>query len=227
MNEKLSYSPGPLSLMGVRYAVLPSDEPVASEHWKLVDTGEIEPRVTLRGADATTNTPQPYSLYEFASPMPRAFVIGHTEIAYSGEAMIGQLSQIDPREVVIVVEDPWPEGDQQDFQPAEIVELSPTRAVINAELDANGFLVLAENYAKGWKATVNGKPAKVVPVYIGFRGVALSPGKHRVEFHYEPPLCNVGLILTAISLAVVGLLLWNEFRPLPAGDSSDDGAGDG
>ena len=49
------------------------------------------------------------------------------------------------------------------------------------------ILVAANLYSPFWKASVDGKPAKIFPADQAFQGIRLEAGPHRVELSYEPP----------------------------------------
>jgi uncharacterized membrane protein YfhO len=75
----------------------------------------------------------------------------------------------------------------------------------------NTLLVLGEKYYKGWKATVDGKSAEVVPVDHVLRGVYLTPGTHRVEFVFDPLPFKIGKWLTLLSFAFFVVMLGREW----------------
>jgi len=70
--------------------------------------------------------------------------------------------------------------------PAKINRYEPERVLLTADSPAGGVLVLTDNWAEGWKATVDGSPAKVMRVDHSLRGVALGAGTHTIEFVYRP-----------------------------------------
>ncbi len=50
----------------------------------------------------------------------------------------------------------------------------------------DGWLLVTDRWAPGWRAWVNDRPT---PVWIGnlaFRAVAVQRGENHVRFHYEP-----------------------------------------
>ena len=72
----------------------------------------------------------------------------------------------------------------------------------------NTLLVLGEKFYKGWKATVDGKSTTIYPVNYILRGVYLTPGKHTVEFLFDPLPFKIGKLLTFISFAIfAGMLI--------------------
>jgi len=85
------------------------------------------------------------------------------------------------------------------------------RIVVEAATPQDALLVLGEKYYKGWKATVDGKRAEIVPVDHILRGVYLSPGNHRVEFVFDPLPFKVGKLLTLASFAFFAVMLGREW----------------
>jgi len=66
--------------------------------------------------------------------------------------------------------------------------------------------VLADTYYPGWRATVDGAPARIVAANHLFRGVPVPAGRHRVRFEYRPWQVPVGIAVSALALLVVLLL---------------------
>jgi len=63
------------------------------------------------------------------------------------------------------------------------------------------LLVLAENWAEGWSARVDGSPVPVYRVNFLQQAVRLEPGRHRVEFRYVAPGARAGFLLASLGLA--------------------------
>ena len=80
----------------------------------------------------------------------------------------------------------------------------PERVVIRARSPGRGLLILSDNDYPGWKATVDGRAADVERVDYLFRGVALGPGAHTVEFRFEPLSWRIGWIVSLVSLVAAG-----------------------
>lgn len=77
---------------------------------------------------------------------------------------------------------------------------------VDVATEANGaaLLVLADNFYKDWKASVDGKPAEIYRTNHTFRGVVVPAGRHRVSFSFEPAGLATGFY---IYLATIGLLV--------------------
>lgn len=76
---------------------------------------------------------------------------------------------------------------------------------------ANSLLVMGEKYYRGWKATVDGKPADIQQVNYLLRGVYLGPGSHSVEFRFDPLPFKIGKYLTLASFAFFAGMLIREY----------------
>jgi len=178
-----------LDLLNVKY-LLTDQEP--GEKWELVYKGEGTVRV-----------------YRNRNVLPRAFVVYRAEIVENSDKSLERLldKQFNFREQVIL-EQPPPNWSEPEQTPATAPEVrfrvyEPNRVILDVRTEADGLLVLTDNYAPGWQAFLDTKP---IPIYIAdhaFRAVVVPAGQHRVEFVYRPPSFYAGAtlsLLTAISL---------------------------
>lgn len=86
----------------------------------------------------------------------------------------------------------------------------------HSSLDRPVLMFFSVPYDRGWTAWVNGEPAKIEKVNIGFMAVRLYAGENDIRFDYLAPGLKEGLI---ISLCGAGLLIAYMFicrRFLPA-----------
>src|SRR5262249_45475858 len=91
---------------------------------------------------------------------------------------------------------------------ARFVRDDPEHIVIDVDAPARGFLLLADQYYPGWRATVNGD---AVPIQRGnyiFRLVEVPAGSSRVELRFRPLSVAVGGVLSLLGLTVCAVLLW-------------------
>lgn len=84
------------------------------------------------------------------------------------------------------------------------------KITISEEAPSASLLVLGEKYYNGWKALVDGKKADIYPVNYILRGVYLTPGKHRIEFVFDPLPFKIGKYLTLASFAMFAAMLARE-----------------
>jgi hypothetical protein len=160
-------------------------------------------RMTINGE----TDPPPRYAYEVLrneTPLPRAFVVGGARELSSWSDFEQALANIDFRREVILDTDVLPAGPRSEFRGAQVVDTSPNRIVISADLDAPGYLVLSELAFPGWRARVNGMEIRPLKANMAFRAIPLPAGRHEVVFAFHPP----GLMLGAgISAATLLLLL--------------------
>ncbi len=90
---------------------------------------------------------------------------------------------------------------------ARLLLRDTNRVLIDATLGCKGMLVLAETFAPGWKAKVDGKSVKLYDPYELLRGVVVEPGHHTVEMYYLPNSVILGGLLTAFGSLVMAFLL--------------------
>ena len=86
-----------------------------------------------------------------------------------------------------------------------------------AETGRNALLVLGEKYSRGWKAYLDGQETDIVPVNHILRGVYLTPGKHKVEFVFDPLPFKIGKYITLASFALFLAMLLREWRKAGTG----------
>jgi hypothetical protein len=96
----------------------------------------------------------------------------------------------------------WVEGGGE----ASVTEWTPNR--VTARATGPGRLVVGEMTYPGWRATLDGRPVKIETVDGIFRAVDLPAGEHSVVFEFLPVTVIAGGILTLLSIAALGILLW-------------------
>jgi hypothetical protein len=165
-----------------------------------------------------------WKIYKNATAFPRAWLV-HTVIVEPRNASVFQRlndPNIDLRQTAFI-----------DTALAEILESSASAAseqAVVSNYKANSFsvsvatqgralLVMSETFYPGWRATVNGKSARIYKVDGGLRGVIVPAGDSHVSFHYLPSSVLIGAALSAI--AFIGTLMFWYFgrrRPSAASD---------
>jgi hypothetical protein len=104
--------------------------------------------------------------------------------------------------------------DFHDFEsfPGEVSEGSVAGLVVSpgrVELDvtANGpqpaFVAVNQTWDEGWKARVDGVPARLVRTDISLSGLLVSPGRHHVVLVYEDPWVTAGILVSLAGLAAL------------------------
>ncbi len=190
-------------LLGIRFVVTGARQ-TELEGWRRVATGELPQPVQIRGSQP--GKPIAFQIFENLELMPRAFVVGNVAECADLETQerIDQLEKLNPRETVQLERDVLPDGARSEYRPAKIDEYKADRVTVSVELEASGYLVLADLYHPGWKATVDGEAIEILPADLALRAVPLDAGSHVVEFSYECPGQKAGL---TVSLAALIALL--------------------
>ena len=110
-------------------------------------------------------------------------------------------------------------ADGQDFKGSENIVIDSTATIAlnlykpnHVKYTSNnknyGFAVFSEMYYKnGWKATIDGKEAKIYNVDYVLRGLEIPAGKHSIEFKFEPQVIQTGSTIALFSAIGVMLLL--------------------
>lgn len=90
---------------------------------------------------------------------------------------------------------------------AKIVREDNNSVFIEVETETAATLVLADAWAPGWRAEVNGRARPIIP-FLGFlRSVRVPPGRSQVAFRYLPPGWRVSLLASAGAVGLLFLLL--------------------
>lgn len=84
-----------------------------------------------------------------------------------------------------------------------ISEDTPEKMVLDAEVEAPGYLVIRDAYYPGWTARIDGVVSKITPIDKLFRAMPVLPGKHRIVLTYEPQSMHTGILLS-----IIGTILW-------------------
>jgi hypothetical protein len=154
-------------------------------------------------------------VYENTSALPRAFFVPTLERVPEDQvlAMLAD-GRVDPRRTALVgVRDGAAAGREggDASGSAAIVRNDPQDLEIEVAADGPGFLFLADQYAPGWVAEVNGRPAEILAANHAFRLVAVPEGRSRVAFHYRPLGVRIGALVSAATGLLVAAL-WVRSR---------------
>ncbi|MDD3338040.1 MAG: YfhO family protein [Lachnospiraceae bacterium] len=87
---------------------------------------------------------------------------------------------------------------------------SQVDASVNAASD--GLLFVAIPYEIGWNVYVDGVEQEKIQVNLGFTGVHLTAGQHKVSFRYTCPGVSAGVAMSRISLLLFALCITIHIR---------------
>src|SRR5262249_9408037 len=197
---------------------------------RLLRLGSVSHVVTLHDAAPEGLEPagqfpdvlaDPVRLWRVPDPLPRILLVGGARVAAPLEALaLIANGDADPRREVVVSE-----GQDVvaavDFQgSARFVEERPGFLKAEAEASHAGYLVILDAFARGWRATMDGRDVPVLRANGVFRAIALPPGRHEIVCRYVPdPLIRAGVPAVLLLGAALGLVVHGVWRARPAGPS--------
>ncbi|HEX7598296.1 MAG TPA: YfhO family protein, partial [Polyangia bacterium] len=81
------------------------------------------------------------------------------------------------------------------------------RLVAVCTAQERGLAVFVEQYDRGWHATVDGRPARLLRANLIMRALSLEAGMHRIVLEFRTPGLGVGALISVFSLLLL-LALW-------------------
>jgi len=145
-----------------------------------------------------------YRVFENNTSFPRAFTVSDVRIVKDNEKLLQLMFENNLKNMAFVQEDVGVTSHASTGS-AQIVEYESSRVRIKTMTSQSELLVLTDNFYPGWKATVNGKSAKIVKTDYSFRGVVVPAGESEVVFSYIPKSFIWGLVLALFGL--LGIVL--------------------
>ena len=158
---------------------------------------------------AVPDTDGPFALFEFKAALPRAKLYDHWQINTNNPAVLKQLFSpaFNPESSVFVAggvpANAATVSTNQTAGGVEFVSYAPKDIVLKADAALPSVLLLNDHYDPNWKVLVDGKSEKLLRCNFLMRGVYLLPGRHNVEFKFQPP---VGLLYVSLAAIATGLL---------------------
>ena len=193
-----------LDLAATRFVVMPTLMRARPDVATFVRDAGLEPRPALSPALA---------LFENPHALPRAYVTYRARRAPPAREVLSLMARegFDPLVESFVECDTDLDGANDAparGAPATIVRDEPQTVDVQATLTAPGLVVLADTYARGWRASVDGAPVPILATNHLFRGVLAPAGAHLVRFEYRPPALRIGTALTLLSALALTILAW-------------------
>jgi hypothetical protein len=160
---------------------------------------------------------EPIRIYRPPVIHPRAHVVSGVRVATEPDAYRLLVDpSFDPGREVILEHGSDVRADPELVGSASVVRMRADRVHVLAQADRPAYLVLADAWDEGWRASINGRPAPVRRANVLFRAVSLPPGRHEVVFSYEPRLLQVGIAVSCLGVVVLlGLALARLRAPSP------------
>jgi hypothetical protein len=158
-------------------------------------------------------------ILENRNVLPKAWLAPSAVLVGTPQDMLGALLDpaFDPRRLALVesappiqmanFNAPLPGSPGQ----VRVLRYEGERIDLDADVSMNSMMILGEKYYKGWRATVDGKQTEIYPVDHVLRGIYLTPGKHTVQFVFDPLPFKIGKYLTLASFAFFAFMFGREF----------------
>jgi hypothetical protein len=146
-------------------------------------------------------------LYRNRDVLPRAYVVGATEVVAADAAIERLLDEDFDARNVALLEEPLPQEVEVQAGATGAVEWMERGADgqrLRVTADRAALLMVLDNWLPAWEATVGGRAAPVLRANHTFRAIPVPPGEHVVTLRYRADTLRSGAF---ISLAVLALLL--------------------
>ncbi|MGD9683996.1 MAG: hypothetical protein AB7W16_22740 [Candidatus Obscuribacterales bacterium] len=162
-------------------------------------------------------------LYEVRGALDRAYLSQATSDIESRnkaiDAILDPASGFDPAAATLVEgggEAPGaPDAERSMRKSIEWTESTSTRIVLAVKAKSPGFLVLADQDYPGWRASLDGAPARILTANGFTRAVSIpQAGDHEVVFEYHPDSFYLGLALAGLGLLLVPYLYFRSRKEL-------------
>jgi hypothetical protein len=151
-------------------------------------------------------------LFENPRALPRAYVTYAARPAPVARELLAEIAQerFDPLVESFVEGDGLARaaGAPPRGGPATIVRDDAQLVEVRASLAAPGLVVLADTFASGWRASVDGVAAPILATNHLFRGVPAPAGDHLVRFEYRPRSLRLGAAISLTTALGLAVLAW-------------------
>jgi hypothetical protein len=148
-------------------------------------------------------------VFENRKAFPRVWS-AHQAVSLPDAASLAQARRaaaFDARSTVLLAGEPAPAlaACQSSDEDVEMPYHGPNQLTITADLKCRGMVILTDAWFPGWRATVDGKPARIYQVYGGVRGVVAEAGRHVIEMKYRPWSVMLGAMMTMVACFLAAL----------------------
>lgn len=93
------------------------------------------------------------------------------------------------------------------------VQETANSAVIDVEASGDALLVMSITPHRYWNVAIDGVRASAIPVNVGFQGVVVPSGRHRVTMRYRNPVVIGSAVVSASMLLILGWFYVTERTP--------------
>lgn len=199
-NSAVFAAPPPvaLDLLQIRWVVAPAGNPPFAD----------APLVARDGR---------WALYQRGDAPPRASILSSWQVVPNAERALQAVVSpgFNPEGTVILERDPGLRPSPRPAGTGTVAYrgLGPQAAEIVVDAPSPSVVLIRIPYDSGWHATVDGRPAQVLPADYVIQGIPVPAGHHVVRLGYDDPSIGYGLAGSAASLAgLLGVALFLHLR---------------
>jgi hypothetical protein len=149
----------------------------------------------------------PLRVYGIKDPLPRARFVSRARPAAYPDDLARSLADpgFDPAREVLLDGAPSEAASPEVSADVRVLQDDPERVRIAVAAEGPGYVVLADAFAPGWQARLDGVKAGLLRADGLFRAVAVPAGPHEIEMTYLPGSVLLGAGLSACGLLVTGI----------------------
>lgn len=188
-----------IDLFGIKYLVVPSSLDIESVSEELDNSYDL----VYEWNDV--------KVYQNLTYEGIAFVIGSIRHYHTDDELLELLSdpELDVYDIAFSNDTELSQKYDQvePLSSTEIVKYDFDEVVYKVTSSSPGVLVMSELYWPGWKAFINGEEGEIIKINGIFRAVEVPEGVSEVVLMYEGGGDTVGVPISFVSIAIVGLFL--------------------
>lgn len=157
-------------------------------------------------------------LYQSDTAFPRAWVVSQARVASDEEARSALQGSSAPfRELALLADGEPLSGEPCPAANTRVIGESCRSIDLEATACGDAYLILADSFAPGWRAEVNGTEREVHRADIALRAVRISAGKNLVRMSYTSGILRIGLAISLMALLalILGIVRRFTFRGAP------------
>jgi hypothetical protein len=148
--------------------------------------------------------PEPIRVLRVEHPLSRSYVVEGVRIVPDTHALA---TLVDPsfdfrREILLTEGLPARKAPADSAGESRVVSYRPDRVQLDVSARRAALVVLLDSFDPGWKAWVDGEPARILRANVAFRAVPVPAGVHRVEMRYRPRALFLGMAISALTAAL-------------------------
>ena len=150
--------------------------------------------------------PDGASVWRLRGALPRAYPVAEVEALEADQAVLAALTSpgFEPSLRAVTAES----GAARRYPGSAACQIrwladDPDRLVLESAAPAQAFIVVADAWFPGWRASIDSRSCGLYRVNHMLRGLAVPPGTHRIEMTYVPEGWRAG-----VACAYVSWIVW-------------------